>query len=165
MIKKISILIFLSLFFSCGYKVSNTGTLPNNLKKIDVALFENKTGFSRLEYRLKNEFVSELTKVNLFGSKKAKNGVLNGEIIKLDISTASKGSFDDAYERRVSIVINLNIIDNRGKTIYVKKGLMENYVFEASLGDLSEFGVPESALEEVCNKLAKRGVSLITSNF
>ena len=163
--KNIFLSILILFLISCGYKFSGQGSLPGGIKKLSISIFENRTGYAKVSSILKEEFVSEFSRMGVIASDDLAEGVLKGEIVRINISTASKKSSDSAFERRVSMVINVRIENSENKTVYERKGISDNYVFEASEGNSSGFGVPNSALEELCDKMSKKVASVITSNF
>lgn len=165
--KKLIFLLLPFLFFSCGYKVAGTGGghLPAGLKSVEVFFFENRTGFSRVQSILKGELSSELSRKGFTSSDKVLDGTLGGEITNISVTTASKESSDSAFERRVTMVVNVHIKKMDGTVVFSRKGISENYVYKASSGNSSGFGVPTSALESLCEKMSKRIVLLAGSDF
>lgn len=159
----------MGLFFicSCGYHFEGSGSLPGGITKIKVMAFDNRSGYSRITSSLRDEFIYEFSKKDMIASDESETGfgTLNGEIVSINVSNASKTSSDTAYERRVSIVVNILVKDKKGKPVFERKNISENYVFESSSGQSSGFGVPLDAIDEVANKLAKRVASVITSDF
>jgi len=165
MIKKMFYLFFLFVFASCGYHFSGSGSLPSGIKKADVGIFENKTGFSRIDSCLRDEFIQEFSRYNIFASDKNARGIIKGQILNMAVSNPVKSSSGGSYERRINIVLNVSFEDFNGKVLFKRNNFSENYVFETNSDDSYSFGVPYDSLSELCLKVSKRIVTELTSDF
>ncbi len=168
MVKSFSNILFLLFltFFSCGYHFEGSGaSLPQGLEKISVNLFDNNSGYSGIASYLKDSFIFEFSKKNMLADKKESGGTLHGEILRITLSDASVNSSAGSYEKRISVIVNISIRNKNNLVIYERKNISEEAVFKSSAGETSSFGVPKDSLHEVSDKMARKIVSIITSNF
>ncbi|MDY0132562.1 MAG: hypothetical protein RBR53_07825 [Desulforegulaceae bacterium] len=163
--KNLVFLVILFVFISCGYHFSGSGSLPLGIKKADVDIFENQTGFSGIDSCMRDEFIQEFSKYNIFATGKEAKGILKGEILKMSISNPVKKSSGGSYERRLSIVLNLRFVNLKGKVLFRRNNFSENYVFETNSDESFSFGVPYEDMRELCLKVSRRVVMELTSDF
>ena len=72
----------------CGYHFSGGGRLPENVTRICVQVFDNRTGETGLEHTIANEIINYFTRfenVELAGKEEAQ-AVLTGEVKSSSIS-------------------------------------------------------------------------------
>ncbi|MDY0360008.1 MAG: LPS assembly lipoprotein LptE [Desulforegulaceae bacterium] len=159
---------FLLVFFvlnGCGYHFSGSGSLPSSIKKAEIGIFENRTGFSRIDTCMRDEFIREFSRYNILGSEDKAQGILKGQILNMSVSNPVKSSSGGSYERRITIVLNIVFEDFKGSVLFKRNNFSENYVFETSSDDSYSFGVPYDAMSELCVKVSRRIVMELTSDF
>ncbi|MCB9481493.1 MAG: hypothetical protein H6680_06710 [Desulfobacteraceae bacterium] len=163
--KKILFLFSIIMLASCGYHFSGEGSLPDGIKKAEVGIFQNKTGFSRIGSCIRDEFISEFSRNNILACDGNAQGVIKGEILNMAVSNPVKSSSGGSYERRISIVLNISFEDLNGKVLFRRNNFSENYVFETGSNDSYSFGVPYNAMKELCFKVSRRIVTELLSDF
>jgi Lipopolysaccharide-assembly len=121
--------LFALLLSGCLYSLSGGGGLPPGIKTVAVIPFENETAASglptELQLELRKEFLSR------FGLREAPEGkasaVIHGTIKKYEPDIAVGYSADPAQatsaRRRLQISIDVEIVDNTGRTIFKRAGL------------------------------------------
>lgn len=163
--KKIFFLLLFFVLSACGYHFSGGGSLPGSIKKAEIGNFENKTGFSRIDICMKDEFIREFSRYNILGSADNSEGILKGEILNMAVSNPIKSSSGGSYERRITIVVNIVFEDLKGEVLFKRNNFRENYVFETNSDQSYSFGVPYDAMSELCLKVSRKVVMELTSDF
>jgi outer membrane lipopolysaccharide assembly protein LptE/RlpB len=163
--KKLLFVFLILTIASCGYHFSGGGSLPSGIKKADVGIFENRTGFSRIDSCLRDEFIREFSRYNILASNENAQGFIKGEILNMSVSNPVKSSSGGSYERRISIVLNVTFEDLNGEVLFKRNNFRENYVFETNSDDSYSFGVPYDAMSELCLKISRRIMMELTSDF
>ncbi|OQY00558.1 MAG: hypothetical protein B6I26_07590 [Desulfobacteraceae bacterium 4572_130] len=98
------------LFFtcSCGYKFSNQGHLSENVTKVFLEIFENKSFEAGAENFFTSALINELIKNTNIEIVKQENAeaIIKGSIRAITIDALSRESDDSVIERNVSAVVD-----------------------------------------------------------
>lgn len=168
--KTICILFFLIILLqiSCGYKLSGSGKyIPSDLKTIVIPDFKNNTTEYRAEhfvtFAIRDEFIKR-SAMKLVDTTSGADSILEGTISRFDISPVNYTSLGSVDMFRVSIFLNVKLINlKNNKIVFEKKGMsfVGNYEIETS----DFFSQERDALRKISKKFASSIVSAILENF
>ncbi len=171
LIKPIAIMISCFFILSCGYKLSGGGRLNGNISGLNVLMFKNLTGETGIEYIITNDIIHEFLRngievLNRIGASSDKSvSSLEGTINFISLSTIARTNINVSNERRVKIIINIKLIDNKGKTLRLIKNISENEEYNASENEYALENAKHDAIKRLSKRLAEKIYFQLTENF
>lgn len=123
-----SILLLLLLFISaCGYRLRGTGELREDLRKVAILPFVNKTFESRVENDLYNALVGEFGRSkNLKVVAAAEADLLvTGTIAAIESYAISYSPDDKTYEYRVLMTLDVVVTEARTHEVFWRRSAMQ----------------------------------------
>jgi len=117
---------------ACGYRFQGRVQLPGDAQTIFVETFQNRTNQDGLEVLVTNAFVFEFTKRNetmLAAGPAAADLTMRGVIRSLDTQTISSRRRDAAGERRVTLRLDVQLVQADGRVVWEAKELSDNYTY------------------------------------
>ena len=169
--KKILVLLafflVLSIAGSCGYKFSGGGLLPGKTKLVAVKMFENKTFESGVENIFANALSKELmeksdSEVVNFESADA---YFTGVVKSISITTLTRTADDAVLERRVSAVIDLQMIDKDGNILWFVKDFQGVEEYRVTTENLTDMASRTTGLRKISERIARKVVSRMLDDF
>jgi outer membrane lipopolysaccharide assembly protein LptE/RlpB len=151
----------------CGYHFSGGGQLPENVTKICVQVFENKTSESGLEHTIANEIINYVTRfenLKLVGKEEAQ-ATLTGVVQSSSISTIAHKSSYVSSERRIKIVVDVKLNSSKGELLWKSGPTSEDETFQIDPDKMQTDENKKSALAKISKKLAERIYYRLTDNF
>jgi hypothetical protein len=94
---------FLTICPGCGYRLNGGGFIDNDITRVSVAVFENKSTESRAGISFTNELIREITAKTdtiVVGGGNATRKI-SGTVQSITFSTLSRSSSEDVTEREV----------------------------------------------------------------
>ena len=166
------------LFFtcSCGYKFSNKGHLPENVTKVFVEIFENKSFETGAEIFFTSALINELiknTNIEIVKQKNAK-AVIKGTIRSITIDALSRESDDSVIERDISAVVDIKIIKKSKKVIWSIQELSDhekyivsdkNLIAKANDRKVINEAMEKQIIRKIAKRISEKVVKAITDNF
>jgi hypothetical protein len=157
----------LSIFGSCGYKFSGGGLLPGKTKLVAVQMFENKTFESGVENIFANALSIELVEksdsdVVQFEDADA---YFKGVVKSISISTLTRTSTDAVIERRVSAVIDLQLIDKEGNVLWSVKDFDGDEEYQVTTENLADMASRTTGLRKIAERISQKVVSRMLDDF
>jgi len=160
-------LFILSIVGSCGYKFSGGGLLPGKTKLVAVNMFENKTFESGVE----NIFASALS-LELMGKSDSEvvnledaDAYFKGVVKSVSITTLTRTSTDAVIERRVSAVIDLQLIDKQGNVLWSVKDFKGDEEYQVTTENLTDMASRTTGLRKIAERIAQKVVSRMLDDF
>jgi len=162
-----TVLFFGVLLTACGYRFTGGGELPENVRKISVSVFENKTQETGLESVITNDLIYEFTRSGKASvtSRERAEAILTGVIKSMHITTASHKGEDTALERRVTIVVDLNLVGHDNRILWVRKNLSANETYLVESDKLATENNKSEAIREMSQRLAETVFNSMTDDF
>ena len=162
-------LLFIPLLLAggCGYHLSGGGHLPQNVSKICVRVFENKTTETGLESMIANEIINNFTRfenVRLVEKPEAQ-ATLTGVINSSSISTITHESSYVSSERRIRIVVEIKLTSSEGNLLWQSGPMSEDETYLVDPDKMQTEENKKSALATVSKRLAQRIYYRLTDNF
>lgn len=163
----ISAVVISLLFISCGYHFSGGGQLPQNVHKVCVQIFENRTNETGLEQTIANGIIYYFTRfqnVELTDKKDAQ-AILSGVIQSSSTSTVAHTSSYVTSERRITIVLDVKLTSTAGKVLWESGPISDDEPFEFSTDKMQTEENKKSALAILTQRIAERIYYQLTDNF
>lgn len=168
--KRVAIILLLAgvmIFGSCGYKFTGGGELPKGVQTVFVDLFENRSREVDFETQLTNDLTNEfiLKRKEALVSENKAEAILTGTIVSINSTTISQTKKGASVERRVSMVLNVNLIDRQGETIWRRKGINDHEEYLVG-GSSSETDANlQDALIVLSERMAEQVYNMLTEDF
>jgi outer membrane lipopolysaccharide assembly protein LptE/RlpB len=171
MARKVALLVcaaWVLLVCACGYRFQGAGKLPGNIANVFIEGFENRTGETGLETTVTNAVIFEFTKRNKAALAQAAAGadaVMRGAIHSLNLQTVSARKKDLAGERRVTLSVDVQLVQADGKVLWAAKGVADNETFPVTDDKLLNERLQRQALATTAVRLAERVYNRLTDDF
>ncbi len=154
--KKVSILIIVSLLFSCGYSIRKVSELP--YREIEIGTVQNRTFEPDIEDILEIKLTDELSKQGFLIKNTAAHKI-TGTITNFDLKVVSE---KDQFSREYEVVIMADIVLTGPdgfelKLINVRSPFIESFTAETDINSIISF--KELATERALGSFANRIVS------
>jgi len=152
---------------ACGYRFTGGGDLPEGVRKISVTILENRTGETGFENVLTNDLIFEFTRSGKASvtDREAADAVLSGVIQSMRDNTVSRETEQTAIERRVTISVDLRLVDTGGEILWAVKGLSANETYDVESDKLATEQNKRIALVKLSNRFAEKVFSSMTDDF
>ncbi len=156
------------LVAGCGYHLEGGGYINEDVTRVSVAVFENKSSETRADMSFTNQLIQEIqakTDTVVVDSDKATRKI-TGTVNAITFSTLSRSSSETVVERQVKALIDVQLIGADGEVLWSVKNFSstESYtvVDENTVNDESN---KAAAVEKIAQRSAERLVSQMLSNF
>ena len=154
------IMVLFALISGCGYTTKSL--ISRKINSIYIPIFENSTFRRGLEFDLtkavKDEIMSK-TKLRI-AQKDNSDTILTGEITKVTETMLSSDLADNIVESRVSIYVNIKLVDRRtGRTLVDEKNVQHSAEFVVGRGENINSASQESTAilaETIVNHLEEK---------
>ena len=158
---------FLLFLFSCGYRFSGGGELPHGVQTVAVDIFENRTSETGVEGIISNDIIFEFTRNGRsFTTDKARaDAFLFGRIESIRTRSISRKSVHMAQERRVTMIISLNLSDKKGNLLWQSGSLSENEEYEVMPDKAATELNKRTAISALSKRLAEKVYYQMTDEF
>ena len=167
MIAQYSLVCLLVFLCACGYRFSGAGKLPGSVTRVHVAMFENRSAETGAEAIFTNALVSELLRRSGADvvEKNRASAFISGDIRSITIGALTRTSDDEVLERRVTAVVDLKMVNRKGKKLFDVTGFSGDEEFAVSGSNLSDRASSEEAVEKVARRIAEDLVSRMKDDF
>jgi len=164
---KIIIILLIISSTACGYHFSKGGQLPDDITRLSIGVFENRTSETGLENTVTNDLINQFIRFNKFEltSRLESEGHLTGIIESSKITAISYKSAHQATERRITIVLSLKLESPDGKRLQSIKAISENETYEVASNKIATEQNKKSALTELSERIAERIYYHLTDEF
>ena len=118
---------------SCGYQFAVRGELPEGIRSIRFASFQNKTGVAGIEKEVELSLKSVLRergRWNVIDGEGDAEAVFSGTVIRFENSPSSFSRRDFAVEYGTAITVDLSLVrGSDGKTLWNRKGMHQEQTY------------------------------------
>jgi hypothetical protein len=156
---------------SCGYHVSgHADLLPKTIKTISIPAFANITTRYKLTDRLpeaiSREFIAR-TRYRIVSDPKAADAVLTGAVV-------SYGSFPTVFDPvtgrasavEMRVIMQIKLIERAtGNVLFSRPNFEVRERYEISVNAAAYFEESDTAINRVCQQVARQVVTSILENF
>jgi outer membrane lipopolysaccharide assembly protein LptE/RlpB len=154
--------------YACGYRFAGSGGFPDNVEKIFIEVFENRTSKAGIERVVTNQLVFEFTRQrekSLASDSLSADATLKGVIQSIRTRTISRVGTEVANEREVIMTLNLRLIKQDGEVIWAAKGLSGRQAYDVSDLKLENDRNESIAIAILSERISQRIFSRLTDNF
>jgi outer membrane lipopolysaccharide assembly protein LptE/RlpB len=166
-IKWLPVLIIITMLFGCGYKFAGSGLLPGGTKLLFVSILENKTSEIGIGSRFTNDLIYEVSRHRAakITSRGKADAVLSGTIKSLGIATISRLNTQTSQERRVTVTVDLKLVDRTGRTIWRAMNVSANEEYDVSADKLTTERSRRLAINDLSERMAETIYIRLTEDF
>ena len=153
------VLLLLFIFISgCGYRLRGIQELREDLQKVAILPFTNKTFESRIENDLFNALVDEFARSKNLKVVAANDAdlLVSGTISTVENYSISYSPNDKTYEYRVVMTVDVEVSEVRSRQVYWRRSAMQEVEeFKATDEPLTIDRRKQAALKRICQVLAE----------
>lgn len=155
------------LLSGCGYSLVGGGYLDENVTRVAVELFENKSSESRAGISFTNELIREIqTKTDTEVVDVAKSTrKISGIIKAITFDTLSRVTTETVVERQVTAVMDVKLVGPDGDILWSVKDFSANESYQVSSNTVGDEANKREAVDKIAVRSAERIVSQMMSNF
>ncbi len=156
------------MMYACGYQFAGSGAFPENLEKIFIEVFENRTSKTGIERVVTNQLIFEFTRQrerSLAGDAGSADAILKGVIQTVRTRTISRVGTEVANEREVIMSVDLRLINQSGDVIWIAKGLSDRQAYDVSDLKLENDRNESIAIARLSERISERIFSRLTDDF
>lgn len=157
-----------ALLVACGYRFQGPIQLPGNARSINVETFQNRTNQDGLEVVVTNAIVFEFTKRSerlLASDPSAADLLMRGVIRSFDTQTISSRRKDAAGERRVTLRMDVQLVQADGRVVWEAKGLSDNEAYPVTDDKFENEQRERRMAAMVATRIAERIFNRFTDDF
>lgn len=165
---QLAAVILLSLVMvGCGYRFSGSGSLPEDVERIFISIFQNRTNEIGMETiftdDLTNEFI--LRRKKALASKKQADADLKGTILSIRTRTISQTKLGTSVDREVIVVVSVKLVGNDGAVIWSASNIRARQAYNVADDRLQTEANKREAIANVSLKMAERIYNQLTEDF
>ena len=152
----------------CGYHFPGGGAFPEGVDRIFVEVLENKTNETGVENIVTSNIIDEFIlreKNSIAANINDADSILSGSVAKITIHTITAKGRDSASERRVTVSVNLNLNNKKGKVIWAAKGLSDDQAYSVSDDKNLTERNKRVAIGLASRRIAERALNRLTDDF
>lgn len=161
------VLPFLMIGPGCGYRLDGGGFIDNDVTRVSVAVFENKSTESRAGISFANELIREITSktdtVVVGGGNTTRK--ISGTVQSITFSTLSRSSSEDVTEREVKAVVDVILTGAEGKVLWSVKNFSATESYKVANSAVDDEANKRVAINLIAERVAERLVSQMTNDF
>lgn len=153
---------------ACGYRFQGPIQLPGNARSINVETFQNRTNQDGLEVVVSNAIVFEFTKRSetlIAADPAAADLLMRGVIRSFDTQTISSRRKDAAGERRVTLRLDVQLVQADGRVVWEAKGLSDNEAYPVTDDKFENEQRERRMAAMVATRIAERIFNRFTDDF
>jgi len=116
----------------CGYRFAGSGALPGDIVSLSISMLGNRTAEAGIETIVTNDLVNEFilnSRVKLTDAEQAE-AILGGWVTAIRVDTASRVSYLESSERRVTVTVLLTLTHKDGRVLWQDGTLSDNEVYD-----------------------------------
>lgn len=153
---------------ACGYRFAGTGGYPDDVEKIFIEVFENRTSKAGIERVVTNQLIFEFTRQreqSLASDTNDADATLKGVIQSILTRTISRVGTEVANEREVIMSLDLRLIKKDGEVIWAARGISGREAYDVSDLKLENDRNEALAIARLSERLSERVYSRLTDDF
>ena len=151
----------------CGYRLEGGGFINNNVSRVSVVIFENKTTESRAGISFTNELIREITAKTdtIVVDADSATRKISGTVQSITFSTLSRSSSEDVTEREVNAMVDVVLTGAGGKILWSVKRFSATESYKVSDISVDDEANKREAVDLIAERVAERLVSQMTNDF
>ena len=151
----------------CGYHLASGGYIHDNVTRVSVAVFENKSAEARAGIAVTNELIHQITERSdtIVVDADATTRKITGTVQSITFSTLSRSSTENVTERQVQVVMNVALVGGEDKILWSVKNFSATESYSVSDSSVNDEANKRQAIDLIAERAAERLVSQMMSNF
>ncbi len=153
---------------ACGYRFAGSGTLPGNVTALAIHMLDNRTAEAGIETIVTNDLVNQFilnSRIKLMESDDAQ-AVLSGSVTGIRVDTASRVSYLESSERRVTVTVFLMLTHKDGRVLWQDGTLSDNEVYDVVTDNKAATNRNKrQAIAVLSNRLAEKAFNRLSDTF
>ena len=157
----------LGLMAGCGYHLEGGGYINEDVTRVSVAVFENKSSETRAGMSFTNQLIQEIqakTDTVVVDSNQAIRKI-TGTVNAITFSALSRITSETVVERRVTALVDVQLTGPDGEILWSVKNLSSRESYTVDPDKVDDEAKKREAVEKIALRSAERVVSQMTSNF
>lgn len=163
----LTVVSLLTIGTGCGYRLAGGGLIHNDIARVSVAIFENKSTESTAGISFTNELIREITAKTdtiVVGGGNATRKI-SGTVQSITFSTLSRSSSEDVTERQVSAKVDVVLAGAGGERLWSVKNFSATESYDVSDSAVDDEANKQKAVDLIAERVAERLVSQMTNDF
>ncbi len=157
----------LCFFSSCGYQLEGGGYINENVTRVSVDMFENRSSQTRAGVTFANELtrkILEKTDTRVVDSSEATRKIV-GIVKSISFATLSRSSTETVVERRITATVDVRLIGPDKKVLWSVSNLSSKEDYTVSESNVDNEASIREAVEKIAERSAEKVVSQMMLNF
>lgn len=166
-ILKLTALLLLLMFFSCGYHFEGGGYLNKNVTHVSILNFANESTEDEADLIFTNALINEIidqTDTEIVDDEKAAFSI-KGKVKSISFRTLSRSTTETVLERRVTAVLDVQLVNDKGEIVWAVKDFKTNDEYEVSEDQVADETNIRNTLEQIAQRSSEKLVSKMVTNF
>lgn len=158
-ILKLTALLLLLMFFSCGYHFEGGG--------LSILNFANESTEDEADLIFTNALINEIidqTDTEIVDDEKAAFSI-KGKVKSISFRTLSRSTTETVLERRVTAVLDVQLVNDKGEIVWAVKDFKTNDEYEVSEDQVADETNIRNTLEQIAQRSSEKLVSKMVTNF
>ena len=152
---------------ACGYHLEGGGPVHPGVTRVGVTVFTNRSAHTHAGIDFTNELIREIqdrTDTTVVDPADAAY-LINGKITSITFATLSRSSTETVTERRVTAVVDVQLLSPDKKVIWSVNHFSAVESFSVGSDNIDDEANIRKALEIIAERMAERLVSQMSANF
>jgi len=151
----------------CGYRLEGGGDLHQGVTRVGVSVFENNSGQTRAGIDFANELIREIQEesdTKVMDPADAPRRIA-GIVKAITFATLSRSSTETVVERRVTAVVDVQLLDTDGDVLWSVSNFSSSESFLVDADKINDDANINEAVGIIAQRVAERLVSQMMANF
>lgn len=158
----------MAMLVACGYRFQGGAVLPAKAQHLYVETFQNRTNRGELEVLVTNAIVFEFTRRSdtiMAADPSTADLHMRGVIRSLDLQTISSTGKDSAGERRLTLKLDVQLVQADGQMVWEAKGLSDNDAYPVTNDKFENERRERRTAQLVATRIAERIFNRFSDDF
>lgn len=155
------------LVAGCGYHLEGGGYINEDVSRVAVDVFENKSSETRAGMSFTNQLIQEIqtkTDTAVVDSDKAAFKIV-GSVNAITFSALARVTTETVVERKVTALVDVQLTGPDGEILWSVKNLSSTESYEVDPNKMDDEANKREAVEKIALRSAERVVSQMMTNF
>lgn len=157
----------ITIVIGCGYRLEGGGYLNDDVTRVAVDVFENKSSESRAGTSFTNELVREIlqkTDTQVVDSDHTLR-VIKGVVKAITFSTLSRASTESVVERLVTARVDIKLVGAGDEILWSVKDLSSSESYTVDPDKVGDEQSKQEAVDKIARRMAEQVVGRMMTNF
>jgi outer membrane lipopolysaccharide assembly protein LptE/RlpB len=159
--------LLLLLMTACGYRLEGGGLVHPGVSRVGVTVFANRTAYTQAGIDFTNELIREIqdrTDTQVAAPEQAAY-LIQGTVRSITFATLSRSSTETVTERRVTAVVDVQLLSPDKKTLWSVSNFSTFESFAVGADSIDDAANIRKALEIISERIAERIVGQMSADF